>query len=194
MPEPIQGFDEQALVWIAQNIRSSVLDPIVIFYTKLGNVGLLFIVLTLALLAFKATRKAGLSSVCAMLIGLVVVNLTVKPLVARPRPWDAMTDFVSLVTEKDFSFPSGHTTVAFAFALAVCLVEPRRWMKITAVCIAVLMGLSRLYVGVHFPTDVLAGAVFGSLSGLAGAWVVKIVWARWGSRLEKVPGLPPDTM
>ena len=194
MPEPIQGFDEQALVWIAQNIRSSVLDPIVIFYTKLGNVGLLFIVLTLALLVFKSTRKAGLSSVCAMLIGLVVVNLTVKPLVARPRPWDAMTDFVSLVTEKDFSFPSGHTTVAFAFALTVCLAAPKRWMKITAVCIAVLMGLSRLYVGVHFPTDVLAGAVFGSLSGLAGAWAVKIVWAHWGSRLEKVPGLPPDTM
>ena len=192
MPEPIQGYDEQALVWIAEHVRSGLLNPIVTFFTSLGNVGRLCIVLTLALLAFKSTRRAGLSSVCAMVIGLVVVNITVKPLVARPRPWDAMPGFESLVTEKDFSFPSGHTTVAFAFALAVCLAAPRRWMKITAACVAVLMGLSRLYVGVHFPTDVLAGAVIGSLCGLIGAWIVKIVWARWGSRLEKIPGLPPD--
>ena len=195
MPELIQRFDERALVWIAQHVRCGLLDPFMKVYTQLGNTGMLFIVLGLILLLFKSTRKAGFSALCAMLIGLVVVNFTIKPLVARERPWLVIENFVNLVPEKDpNSFPSGHTNAAFAFALAVCLSAPKRWMKVTAVCMAVVMGLSRLYVGVHFPSDVLVGAVIGSLCGLAGAFIVKIIWERWGSRLEKIPGLPRDTM
>ena len=188
MPEVIQQFDEQVLVWIAQNIRNGLLDPIMKIYTQMGNTGLLFIVLGLAMLLFRPTRKAGFSALCAMLIGLVVVNFTIKPLIARERPWLVIEGFVNLVEEHDpNSFPSGHTNAAFAFALALCMAAPKRWMKVTAVCMAVVMGLSRLYVGVHFPSDVLAGAVIGSLCGLAGAWVVKTVWERFGPRLRKTP-------
>lgn len=183
MPDVIQQFDERALMWIAQNIRCALLDPFMKLYTQLGNTGMLFIVLGLLMLLFKPTRKAGFSALCAMLIGLVVVNFTIKPLVSRPRPWLVMENFANLVPEKDpNSFPSGHTNSAFAFALAVCVAAPKRWMKITAVCMAAVMGLSRLYVGVHFPSDVLAGAVIGSLCGLAGAWVVKTVWERVQNR------------
>ena len=188
MPELIQRFDEQALVWIAQYVRNGLLDPILSFYTKLGDAGLLFIALGLVMLLFKSTRKAGFSALCAMLIGLVVVNLTIKPLIARERPWLVIENFVNLVEEHDpKSFPSGHTNAAFAFALALCMTAPKRWMKITAVCMAVVMGLSRLYVGVHFPSDVLVGALIGSLCGLAGAWVVKTVWERLEPRLRKAP-------
>lgn len=189
MPDVIQQFDERALVWIAQNIRCALLDPFMKLYTQLGNTGMLFIVLGIALLFFKPTRKAGLSALCAMLVGLVVVNLTIKPLVSRPRPWLVIENFVNLVPERDpNSFPSGHTNAAFAFALGVCMAAPRRWMKITAVCMAAVMGLSRLYVGVHFPSDVLAGAVIGSLCGLLGAWVVKRAWERLSARSPKAPG------
>ena len=195
MLESIQQFDERALVWIAEHVRCGLLDPFMKVYTQLGNTGMLFIVLGLALLLFRSTRRAGFSALCAMLIGLVVVNFTIKPLFARPRPWLVLGQGFNLVPEKDpNSFPSGHTNAAFAFALALCMAAPRRWMKITAVCMAVVMGLFRLYVGVHFPSVVLVGAVIGSLCGLLGAWVVKIIWTRWGSRLEKLPGLPPDTM
>ena len=188
MPEVIQQFDEQALVWIAQHVRNILLDPLMTIYTKLGDAGLLFIALGLVMLLFKSTRKAGFSALCAMIIGLVVVNFTIKPLVNRPRPWLVIEGFVNLVEEHDpNSFPSGHTNAAFAFALALCMTAPRRWMKITAVCAAVVMGLSRLYVGVHFPSDVLVGALIGSLCGLAGAWVVKIVWERLEPRLRKAP-------
>ena len=184
MPEVIKQFDERALVWIAQHIRCALLDPFMKLYTQLGNTGMLFIVLGLLMLFFKPTRKAGFSALCAMLIGLVVVNFTIKPLVARDRPCLVIEDFVNLVPEKDpNSFPSGHTNAGFAFALGVCMAEDsKRWMKVTAVCMAAVMGLSRLYVGVHFPSDVLAGAVIGSLCGLLGAWVVKNVWERVGSR------------
>lgn len=188
MPELIQQFDEQALVWIAQHIRSGLLDPFMKVYTQLGNTGMLFIALGLILLLFKSTRRAGFSALCAMLIGLVVVNFTIKPLIARERPWLVIENFVNLVPEKDpNSFPSGHTNAAFAFALALCVTAPKRWMKIAAVCAAAVMGLSRLYVGVHFPSDVLAGALIGSLCGLAGAWVVKTIRERLAPRLRKVP-------
>ena len=188
MPELIQRFDEQALVWIAQHVRCGLLDPFMKVYTQLGNTGMLFIVLGLVLLLFRSTRKSGFSALCAMLIGLVVVNFTIKPLAARDRPWLVIRDFVNLVPEKDpNSFPSGHTNAAFAFALAVCMSAPKRWMKIAAVCAAAVMGLSRLYVGVHFPSDVLAGALIGALCGLAGTWVVKTVWERLGPRLRKAP-------
>ena len=186
MPELIQRFDEQALVWIAEHVRCGLLDPFMKVYTQLGNTGMLFIVLGLVLLLFRSTRKAGFSALCAMLIGLVVVNFTIKPLIARERPWLVIENFVNLVPEKDpNSFPSGHTNAAFAFAIAVCMTAPRRWMKIATVCAAAVMGLSRLYVGVHFPSDVLAGAVIGSLCGLAGARVVKTVWERLEPRFRK---------
>ena len=177
MPDFIQQFDEQALVWIAEHIRCALLDPFMKLYTRLGNTGMLFIVLGVLMLLFKPTRKAGFSALCAMLIGLVVVNFTIKPLVSRPRPWLVIENFANLVPEHDpNSFPSGHTNAGFAFALGVCMSAPKRWMKITAVCMAAVMGLSRLYVGVHFPSDVLAGAVIGSLCGLLGAWVVGKAW------------------
>ena len=179
MPEFIQQLDERVLVWIAEHIRCGLLDPFMKLYTQLGNTGMLFIVLGIVMLFFKRTRKAGFSALCAMLIGLIVVNFTIKPLVARERPWLVIENFVNLVEERDpNSFPSGHTNAAFAFAVAVCMSAPKKWMKITAVCMAAVMGLSRLYVGVHFPSDVLAGAVVGSLCGFAGAFVVRKVWER----------------
>ena len=176
MPEVIQQLDEQALVWIAEHVRCAVLDPLMKVYTQM------------LLLLFKPTRRAGVSALCAMLIGLVVVNFTIKPLVARARPWLVIESFVNLVPEHDpNSFPSGHTNAAFAFALAVCVSAQKKWLKVTAVCAAVVMGLSRLYVGVHFPSDVLAGAVIGSLCGLLGAWVVKKAWERLSPRFQKAP-------
>lgn len=188
MPDIIQQFDEQALVWIAENVRCALLDPFMKLYTQLGNTGVLFIVLGILMLFFKQTRKAGLSALCAMLIGLIVVNFTIKPLVSRPRPWLVIENFVNLVPEHDpNSFPSGHTNAAFAFAIAVCLSAPRRWMKLTAACMAAVMGLSRLYVGVHFPSDVLAGAVIGSLCGLLGALAVKKGWERISRRTPQAP-------
>ena len=188
MPNFIQQFDEQALVWIAEHLRCGLLDPLMKLYTQLGNSGMLFIVLGLVLLLFKPTRKAGFSALCAMLIGLVVVNFTIKPLVARDRPWLVIEDFVNLVPEHDpNSFPSGHTNAAFAFALAVCVSAQKKWLKVAAVCAAVERVLSLLYVGVHIPSDVLAVAVIGSLCGHLGAWVVKKAWERLSPRFQKAP-------
>ena len=187
MLELIQRLDEQALRWIAETLRTPVMDKVFSLYTFLGNGGWAFVLLGLILLFFRSTRKAGVSSLAAMLLGLLVTNLTLKPLVSRPRPWVVMENFTTLVTSSDLnSFPSGHTCVAFAFGVALCAVLPQKWAKAAALIAAALMGFSRLYVGVHFPSDVIVGALVGTLCGLAGTWIVNrfVTWYRSRKAVE----------
>lgn len=172
MPTLIQAADSAALLWIQEVVRQAVLDPAVCFYTTLGNGGLLWIVLSLAMLCYKPTRRAGMLSILAMLLGLLCTNVVLKHLVSRPRPWLDVAGLVPLVSEPDpNSFPSGHTCAAFAAALAWWRALPKRWMKAVGILMAVCMGLSRLYVGVHYPSDVLAGAVIGAFCGWAAVWI-----------------------
>ena len=172
MPELIQQWDESVLVWIAEHLRVPALNGAVSFYTTLGNAGMLFIIAAVVLLLVRGTRRAGASAGVGMLLGFLVTNLTIKPLVSRARPWVVLDGFVTLATSSDpNSFPSGHSCAAFAFGVAVALTAPRRWMKAAALAAAALMAFSRLYVGVHFPTDVLAGAAIGTVCGLLGAWI-----------------------
>ena len=167
MLDTILQLDGELLLAI-QGLHMSWLDPLVSWYTRLGDAGLLWIALSLAMLFRKPTRRAGALALCAMLLGLIVTNLTIKPLISRPRPW-LDWPIVPLVVENDpNSFPSGHTCAAFAAAMAWVRTLPQRRDRVIVAVMAVLMGLSRLYVGVHYPSDVLAGAVIGSLC----AWAV----------------------
>lgn len=175
MPAAIQALDEQVLLWIQEWIRQGVLDPLVKLYTTLGNAGIVWIVVSLAMLCWKPTRRAGVTALCAMLLGMLCTNVVLKHLVSRPRPYTVVEGLIPLLTSGDpNSFPSGHTCAAFASASAWCRTLPRRWMKIVAVVMAALMGFSRLYVGVHFPTDVLAGMAVGIFCG----WLAWLIWKR----------------
>ena len=161
------------LLWIQNTLRGPVADAAVLFYTSLGNAGLVWIVLSLFMLIFPATRKAGALGLGALVCSLLVTNLTLKPLVDRVRPYELIDGLRNLVTPGDRqSFPSGHTSAAFAAVLAWWPCLPKRWMGKAALTAAVLMGLSRLYVAVHYPTDVLAGACVGAFC----AWVVHRIY------------------
>ena len=176
MPQGFWTADGAVLLWIQETLRCALLDPILIGYTHMGDVGLLWIALSLLLLAFRPTRKAGMLGLLALLIGMLCTNVVLKHLVGRARPWHTVAGLVPLIAENDpNSFPSGHTCAAFAAAGAWCRTLPRRWMKRAAVALAALMGFSRLYVGVHFPSDVLAGLCVGLLSS-ALAW---LLWRRF---------------
>lgn len=168
MPSMIQSADEHILFWIQDWVRVGILNPLVELYTTLGNAGMLWIVLSLLLLCRKSTRKAGIASLCALAIGALCTNVVLKHLVSRPRPYVTMAgELIPLLTSSDpYSFPSGHTCAAFAAGVAWAGVSRSRWVKVIAILQAVFMGLSRLYVGVHYPSDVLAGALIGALSGL----------------------------
>lgn len=165
-------LDGGILLWIQEYLRGPLLNACFTFYTTLGNVGMIWIILSAGMLCFKKTRKAGVAGLVALLMGFVCTNLVLKPLVSRTRPWLVLQGLTTLVAEHDpHSFPSGHTCAAFA---AVCAWRPhlnRRWGTVALVC-AALMGFSRLYVGVHFPSDVLAGALIGALSGWLVSWIM----------------------
>ena len=178
----VQALDERILWWIAEHLRVSWLNGPVVLFSKLGNAGLLFIVATLVLLAFRQTRRLGIHTAAGLIVDVLAVNATIKPLVSRARPWVVMEGFQTLTRSSDpNSFPSGHTCAAFAFAAAMWVATPNKKIRAAALIVAALMGLSRLYVGVHFPSDVVAGAVIGSLCGLLGGLL-----ARWGlSRCER---------
>lgn len=163
-------LDGGLLLWMQEHLRGSVQDAVLGFYTTLGNAGLLFIALALLMLCWKRTRKAGFTALLALAVGAICTNLILKNLVCRPRPWLDVTGLTALVVENDpNSFPSGHTTAAFAFASALWRTAPRAWMKWAALAAAVLMAFSRLYVGVHYPSDVLTGILVGAFAGWA-AW------------------------
>lgn len=157
------------LLWIQTALRG-VLDPLMILYTHLGDDGMLWIVLSLAMLCWRPSRKAGAAALIAMILGFLCTNVVLKELVSRPRPWLDVAGLLPLVNEPDpHSFPSGHTCAAFASACAWRRTLPRQWMGAVGLVLAVCMGFSRMYVGVHYPSDVLAGAAVGAACGWA-AW------------------------
>ena len=134
---------------------------------------MLWILLCALLLLLPRTRRAGLAGAAALVFNLALVNLFLKPLVDRTRPWLMVEGLAALVYEGDpHSFPSGHTSASFACALAWWGTLPG-WWRYAAVAAAVAMGLSRLYVGVHFPTDVLCGALAGAFCGWAAGRMVR---------------------
>jgi len=156
-----------------QTIHTPLLDKILAFITSLGNAGIIWIVLAVVLLILPKTRKTGIIVAAALLADLVLCNLILKNLVARVRPYDVNTAIAILIKKPlDFSFPSGHTAASFAAMTALFLAKMKKaW--IAALILAVLIAFSRLYFYVHYPTDVLGGAVVGILSGIIGYTIVE---------------------
>lgn len=156
-----------------QTIHTPLLDKILAFITSLGNAGIIWIVLAVVLLILPKTRKTGIIVAAALLMDLILCNLILKNLVARVRPYDVNTAIAILIKKPlDFSFPSGHTAASFAAMTALFLAKMKKaW--IAALVLAVLIAFSRLYFYVHYPTDVLGGAVVGILSGIIGYKIVE---------------------
>lgn len=163
MLETLLNVDGGILLLIQENIRNPILDHVMIFITTLGDGGMIWIAVTLLLLISKKTRKIGMMSAAALLGSLLINNYFIKNLVQRPRPYVTFTDLQILIpTPSEFSFPSGHTSSSFA-AAGVFYHNLSKRYGIPAIILAGLIGVSRMYVGVHYPTDVIAGIVMGIL-------------------------------
>lgn len=149
-------LDFNILFWIQNLIRNDVFDVIIPFYTSLGEDGIIWIALGLILLIPKKYRKTGIMVLAALLVMLVVNNIVLKNLIARPRPCWTYPEMVQLVhNPSSYSFPSGHTTSAFAVAFTV-FSQHKKLGKVIIV-MAAIMAFTRLYVFVHFPTDIYGG-------------------------------------
>ena len=150
-----------------QGIRTPVGDAVMCFITKLGDAGMIWIVLAAILLLIFRTRKTGVVIMAALCIDLVVCNGILKNLFARIRPCDVNTQIQLLIARPDdFSFPSGHTAASFAAVAALYFSGERKLWK-PALILACLIAFSRLYLYVHYPTDILGGILVGIAAGYA---------------------------
>lgn len=168
----IVELDGRILLFIQEFLRFEWLNPVVLFITSLGNAGVVWIALAAMFLVQKKYQKTGLSMVISLLIGFLVTNLLLKNWVCRPRPYNVIPELHALVTAGDWSFPSGHSTCSMAGAVPMFCGLPRK-IGVPALILAVLICLSRLYVGVHYPTDVLCGALVGVLAGICALWITR---------------------
>jgi len=168
--EVIQAFDEAAVLFIYENIQTPALDGLMTGITRLGDKGALWIALTLVMLALciknKGLRGMALSCALGLILSAIFCNMVIKPAVMRIRPYDLLGLEIMVEALADYSFPSGHTSAAFAFAVAVWSNDRRLGMA--ALTAALVMAMTRLYLCVHFPTDVVAGAVLGIVCGWIG--------------------------
>ena len=167
-PDYLWQLDSSILLWF-QSLRQDWMTPFWKFITSLGNAGWFWIALALFLLCFGSTRRAGASALLALTLGALMTNILIKPAFARIRPYEVVDGLILLVEkQKDFSFPSGHSCASFAAAMALSRHLPRRAF-ICLLSLAALIAVSRLYVGVHYPSDVLGGILIGVFAGrLAG--------------------------
>lgn len=169
----ILTLDGEILLWIQMYLRNEVLTPVLTFITHLGDKGLFWIVLSLLLLIKKSTRKTGVLSLLSLLITFLIVNVCMKNGFARIRPYETLTDLLLLIEKQsDFSFPSGHSASSFASAVVLFKRLPKRY-GIPILILAVLIAFSRIYMGVHYPTDILAGILIGSIVALLIVYVNK---------------------
>lgn len=160
---------ELELLDFIQNFRTPVGDGLMCFVTKLGNGGMIWILLAVALLLVPKTRGSGLALAAALAADAVLCNGIMKNLFARVRPCDVNTAVELLIPRPDdFSFPSGHTAAAFAAVTALAGTGEKKLWK-PALLLAVLIACSRMYLYVHYPTDILGGIAVGIVSGYAGA-------------------------
>lgn len=149
------------LHWI-QGLGSPVMDKIMTAITFLGNGGWFWIGVGLILFAVPKTRRIGAGVLISLVLGFIVGNVVLKNLIARQRPcWLDQTVALLVENPRDFSFPSGHSLASFEGAVSIFLYD-KRWGG-AAIVLAALIAFSRLYLFVHFPTDVLAGTILGIL-------------------------------
>ena len=171
--QSVQNLDGEILLLIQRYLRMDMLTPFMKSVTFLGNGGWFWILCAVVLLAVQKTRKTGYAAALSLIFGSIVTNLLLKNIVARPRPFAEIEALIPMITKpKDFSFPSGHTTASFAVALVMLRMLPKKF-GIPAVVLAALVAFSRLYLGVHYPTDVLAGFVIALVGSTLSVWIVR---------------------
>ena len=159
------ALDWNILNGIQELLKSDFMDTLLPMVTSLGNAGIIWIIIGLCMTISKKYRKTGIFVLVGMLMGLIIGNGLVKNLVARPRPCWLNPDFKLLIENPtDYSFPSGHTQSSFIAATIITM--KHRKLGWVVIPLAVLIAFSRLYLYVHFPSDVLGGAVMGILIAL----------------------------
>lgn len=179
------SFDMSVFTFFGEQIQSAFMNVVAEFITFFGGSSFVIpmAVAGAIMMLFKKTRKFGMAVLFAVLVGTLLTNLVMKPLFARPRPYIYYADnplfmswheFAGGHLESEKSFPSGHTTAAFELGIAMFLVLNKKYSWVFPIT-SVLVGLSRIYLMVHYVTDVLGGVVVGTFAGIMGFVIMNAI-------------------
>ena len=174
---------EASIIFLIKEYLRGPLDYVWLLITHLGDDGYLWIALGLLLIIFKKTRPIGFTMLVSLLINFLIVNVTLKDLVGRPRPYVINEGIMPLISNVNplRSFPSGHTSGSFSAMFALYKWVPKK-IGIPGLVLAGLISVSRWYVGVHYPTDVFAGVLIGFVSSVLAYQLVKFIDKKFGER------------
>lgn len=167
------SWELSVLHWF-ESLHNPVLDAIMKFFTTLGDVGIFWIALAIVLFIFKKTRKIGFAMGISLVLSVFFTNVVIKHIVDRARPFQVDPTLLQSIIVKlpdDASFPSGHTSASFAGAVAFFTIN-KKW-GIPCLILATIIAISRLYLCVHFPTDVIAGILLGIIYGITAGILAK---------------------
>ena len=196
------AFDQWMVVFIHKlyEIGGGFFTPFFEFISELGHGGIPLIILSLILMIFRRTRRYGTAMLIGLAIGALITNCCLKILIARARPYSEETAAffntdlyqklwltVGQNVESDKSFPSGHTTAAFDCMTPVFILGNKR-LKALALAFAILMGIARIYLCVHFPSDVLGGLIVGLFAGCMAVLIAQKLprgWYQWDFARKK---------
>ncbi len=177
------GFDQGVTQAVHRlyEISGGLLTPLMELISFFGKGGICLILFSLLLMLFSRTRRFGTAMLLGLAIGALFTNLYLKVVVARPRPYADVNGFfyplwqmMGQHVESDMSFPSGHTTAAFASMVPLFLLGKKRWSWL-ALVFAFLMGVSRIYLVVHYPSDVLGGLLVGTVAGVLAVLLARFI-------------------
>lgn len=172
--DALNQFEIGILDFIQNTFSCKFLDWFFVAVTSLSDKGIFWILLAVVLLCFKKTRKIGACLGVALVLGEIFGNQILKNIFERPRPYTVNPDANVIINKlSSFSFPSGHSRCAVECAVAI-FANNKKWGA-AAIVLAVLTCFSRLYLYMHYPTDVLAGACLGVIDGLLAVFIVKKV-------------------
>ena len=160
-------FDFFILDFIQQHLACPFMDTVMVWVTKSADLGLIWIIPAVICLFFKKTRKIGITVLISLAIALIVSSGILKPIFSRLRPFEHMDFTLLIAPPHGSSFPSSHTVTSFAAATAIFLQSKR--FGIPAIILAAIIAFSRMYLYVHFLSDILVGAVLGIAIGLLGS-------------------------
>ena len=182
------SFDLPILDWIAANLWCPVLDVAMPIITLLGDAGIFWIAVSVLFMITKKYRKTGIGMMLALMMGLLVCNIWLKPTVARMRPYDFQMQYflkeIPLLAGAmhDFSFPSGHTIASFEAAVVILLNNTK--LGIAAMILACLIAFSRLYLYVHYPTDVICSVILGTAFAFLGNFLAGKIMGKLPEKLR----------
>ena len=174
MLDTITQIDFSILYFIRDNLKNAFFDIIMPFISFAEEGGMMWIALSVGLICFKRTRYAGFAILLAMVIDTLICEGIIKNLVCRVRPCNQVDDIVMLVTKpQSYSFPSNHSASSFAAATAFVVNIRKKLWSIPVFLLAMSVAFSRLYNFVHFPSDVLAGIILGTLISIGVCYIMK---------------------